>query len=129
MKTSGILFLEVGISDPKKMIDLMLDRSRFAKTGEFGFLDVSALNWFGALSYLINKKSKRKILNRLNNVLRLDEPYDLALRSLFKSGELKGLTIFPFVTTPSVHAKRSQLSEDKTRLTDETWIAFRNLMF
>ena len=41
MKTSGILFLEVGISDPKKMIDLMLDRSRFAKTGEFGFLDRS----------------------------------------------------------------------------------------
>ena len=65
----------------------------------------------------------------LDKFLRLDAHYDVALRGLFQSGELKGIALFPFVTTPSVHAKMSQLSEDNTQVTDQIWIAFRNLMF
>lgn len=124
-----ILFLEVGIGDLKAMIELKVQRNRLAQTMEFSLLNLSTLNFFGSLSYVINKRSKHRILNCLNKFLRLDANYDIALRGLFQSGELKGIALFPFITTPSVHAKMSSLSEDNTQVTDEIWIAFRNLMF
>jgi len=128
-KTWDLLFLEVGIGDTGQMIDLKMERNRLAAERQISLLKLSKLSFFGSLSYVVNKNSKRKILQCLSKFTRLDLQYDLALRHLIHGGELNGLAVFPFITTPSTHAKNSSIQKDETQQTDEILILFRNLMF
>jgi len=49
---------------------------------------------------------------------------------LIQTGELKASVIFPFVATPSEHAKISWQNDNSTDSAGtEIWDAFRNLMF
>ena len=124
-----LLFLEVGIADPRQMIELKLQRNRLAETREIALLDLSTLQFFGGLSYLINKKSKQKFVRCLDRFVRLDANIDIVFRHLIQTGELKGSVVFPFVTTPSEHAKISWQNDSTDSAGTDIWLAFRNLMF
>jgi GR25 family glycosyltransferase involved in LPS biosynthesis len=127
-KNWDILFLEIGVGDPSKMIELKLQRNRLAETREISLLDLSTLNFFGTLSYVINKNSKPKILQHLDKFVSLDAHIDITLRHLFQIRVLKGVAILPFLTTPSVHALTSSFGEGLGSGTD-IWMLFRHLMF
>ena len=124
-----LLFLEVGIADPRQMIELKLQRNRLAETREIALLDLSTLQFFGGLSYLINKKSKQKFVRCLDRFVRLDANIDIVFRHLIQTGELKGSVVFHSLQRPPNTLKyRGRMIPLNSAGTD-IWLAFRNLMF
>ncbi len=66
----------------------------------------------GSGSYIVNRKSKRKFLEGLDETVahaggKLDVPFDLCLRGLLHYHTLKGFVTVPFLTAPSIHADES----------------------
>ncbi|MDG5496775.1 hypothetical protein [Niveispirillum sp. BGYR6] len=63
----------------------------------------------GSSSYVVNKKSRGKILELLSNLRSsIDHPYDVCLRACIDKGNLQGFLIFPFIVAPSIHANETQ---------------------
>jgi GR25 family glycosyltransferase involved in LPS biosynthesis len=122
-----ILFLEIGISDAGRMVELKSAYDNLIKDRTFCILDLSKFAFHGTLSYVVNKKSKLKIMQKLNCFSILNAPYDLTLRHLCHAGELNAFAIFPFVATHSVHAPMSSIQG--LSATDEILNAFRKLMY
>ena len=124
-----VLFTDVGLCDLPTMLDVAGRRAALAAQGQFMLLDLRARGYFGATAYAVRGLSKAKLKAALDAASRLDQPYDLYLRDLGRSGALKIATCFPFLSTPGPLAERSQIQSERTAPFDRAMTAFRRLMY
>lgn len=124
-----ILFTDVGLCDLPTMLNLAGRRAGLAGAGQFMLVDLRARSYFGATAYAVRGGSKAKVKAALDAASRLDQPYDLFLRDLGRSGALKIATCFPFLSTPGSQAGRSQIQSERTAPFDRAMTAFRRLMY
>lgn len=124
-----IAFTDVCIPFAHTMIDLIRLRRQWTATGQLSLLDLSKMAFGGSTAYLINGRSKRKLAALLTAAKRLDIPYDLYLRNLFREKRLAGFVFFPFVTTMSEFSEVSQVQSNDAAATDLIWNTFRKLIW
>jgi GR25 family glycosyltransferase involved in LPS biosynthesis len=124
-----ILFTDVGLCDLPQMVQLAGRRAALAQQGQFLLLDLRGRRYFGATAYAVRGASKPKVLAALEAAEALDQPYDLFLRDLARTGALKAAVCFPFLSTPAATADRSQIQTDQTAPFDRAMTAYRRLMF
>lgn len=124
-----ILFTDVGLCDLPTMLSLAGRRAALAAEGQFMLVDLRARSYFGATAYAVRGASKARLKAALDSAGDLDQPYDLFLRDLGRSGALKVATCFPFLSTPGPLAERSQIQSERTAPFDRAMTAFRRLMY
>ena len=120
-----ILFTDLIIPNAGPMANFYMLRQRLALSGGSQLIDLGNLNFAGATAYIVNHRTRRKVLQALADGSPLDLPYDLQLRKLIRSKILRGHVIVPFPTSVSAFADTSQIQE--TNLADAVWTAFRRL--
>lgn len=124
-----ILYTDVCIPEPTTMIDLIKIKNELKDTQSFRILDLKKIHFAGATGYIINKKSILKLSNLIEEEKKLDVPFDLLLRNLIYNNDLKGFSIFPFVTTLSDDSFNSQIQPKNSLNTDFVWNVFRKLIW
>jgi len=124
-----IAFTDVCIPFAHTMIDLIRLRHQWAATGQVTLLDLSTMAFGGSTAYLVNGRSKRKVFALLAAATRIDVPYDLYLRNLFREKRLAGFVFFPFITSLSEFSEVSQVQPNDAAATDLIWNTFRKLIW
>lgn len=99
---------------PLKFGDYVALSHRYDRLQEAGQLEYMELNnraFGGATAYIVNAKSKVKLLQALPT--KVECPYDLALMKLIGTGTAKAYLIFPFVTTINELAEDTQIAQQQ----------------
>ena len=121
-----LMYTDVGISSIGVMADLFRYRRDLMRKNSIECLNLQKMPFFGATSYIINRKSIAKIASFMEETT-LDIPYDLLLRKLIYEGKLNGFVTFPFLTTDSDEAANSSIQKSEFAQTDLIWSLFRRL--
>ncbi len=124
-----IAFTDVCIPFAHTMIDLIRLRRQWAATGQVTLLDLSKMAFGGSTAYIVNGRSKRKVAALLEAAARIDVPYDLYLRNMFREKRLAGFVFFPFITSLSELSEASQVQSNDAATTDLIWNTFRKLIW
>ncbi len=93
------------------------------KHGKTELFDMKQLHFAGADGYILNEKSKLKLIELLQATTSFDLPYDILLKEWIQKGLLKAVVVFPFLTSLSADSDQSQLSNENA-----DWNAFRRLL-
>jgi GR25 family glycosyltransferase involved in LPS biosynthesis len=125
-----IMFTDVCVPTLETMLQMYFLR-RQLPPGQNSVLKLdSTLPFGGSTAYLVNKHSVDKILSVLKEAPLLDIPYDLTLRKLFNESRLKGVVVFPFLTSLTESADVSQIqSISSAQVTDIIWNSFRRFIW
>lgn len=99
-----ILFTDIGITNPISLLKLIYLRARIQKIECIGLKD---LGFVGATAYIVNPKSKDMLIKLLEGPI--DLPFDLKLRDLLLKKEIEAFSFFPFLTTLTDEAEKSQI--------------------
>ena len=126
-----ILYADLGITNPAKMVELFMLRKDLFVYGEkaWKLLKIDNIAFVGATAYIVNRKSKIKLYQYLKGIVSYDVPFDLVLRNLVWSGSLSAFMIFPFATTLSSLADSSQIQVQQTQVIEIVWNSFRRLVW
>jgi GR25 family glycosyltransferase involved in LPS biosynthesis len=124
-----ILFTDVCIYEAPAMLRMMALRNQFEHSRTIQCLDLRDWPFAAASSYIVNKKSKQKVLDLLSASSELDLQIDLLFRALCHQGALQAQMYFPFITSLSDHAEYSQIQLADNSLTGLTWNTLRRLMW
>ena len=124
-----LIYTDVIIGSLPSMIELLSMRRGFSNSGVFRLIDLRNVQFAAATAYIVNPNSKDKLLSLLRGIGSLDRPYDFYLRDLVNGQKLRAFVIFPFVTTLSEHAEKSNIQEHDYHAADLTLNAFRKLMW
>jgi len=124
-----IIFTDVCITEPTTMIELIKLRNKLTVHKQTQIINLTTINFAGASSYIINQKSINKILNLINEEIIINEPYDLYLRRLIYENKVSAFVLFPFPTTISSDAEKSQIQLSTTVMTDLIWNTFRKMIW
>lgn len=124
-----ILFTDVGIPSPSVMIDLLKARRELEKKKKCIAMDLAALTFYGSTAYIINEKSKDKIIGMLDQELVFDTAYDMWLRKEIWGKRINAYALFPFATTVSLSANNSSIQPQDENLTDTVWNLYRRFMW
>jgi GR25 family glycosyltransferase involved in LPS biosynthesis len=95
-----LIFTHVCIPNLHTMLDLFERRKQLESSNTIEVLDLRRIPFCAAPFYIINKSSKRKVLEACS-IFPLNTPYDLTLRGKIYDGTLNAYVIFPFATTVS----------------------------
>jgi GR25 family glycosyltransferase involved in LPS biosynthesis len=123
-----LLFTDVGIGALDHLLKLARVRGDLIREGNFRLVDLKDMSFFGSAGYVVKPGSKAKVLAALRQAQRLDVPYDIYLRRLVVSGQIKARACFPFVTTIE-ESGSSQIQADEHAFADQTLNTYRRLMF
>jgi GR25 family glycosyltransferase involved in LPS biosynthesis len=104
-----IIFTDICVPDVGTWPDLVRLRRRLEQTKALQLLSLTRFPFAGATSYILNRRSKRLLSGLMDQVERIDTPYDLYLRSLVHQDRLRAFVIFPFVTSVSEMADQSSI--------------------
>lgn len=126
-----ILYTDLIIPDVHDMIRLVKYRHDLKQKKQLTLLDLTKINSFAGLSaYIINPSSSKKINDLIiNNQKVFDTPIDIYVRELIHQKKIKGLSIFPFITTVSRNSINSQIQSQEHALTEYCWSLFRMLIW
>lgn len=124
-----LIFLDVSIAGFSDMLSLYFNRRDLMKKRAVIPLDLAKFLFFGANAYIVNGRSFSKLLACLEAGLPVDVEYDIYLQERIHDGQLKAAVLFPFVTTLSGHATRSQIQPDNLEKLNHARNMFRNLMW
>lgn len=124
-----VLFTDVALCDLAMMVHLAKRRDGMVARGEYSCVDLRGRSFFGATAYVVNGRSKRALHTALGANAELNQPYDLALRDLCHSGQLKMAACFPFATTLGPQGDASQIQGTEHAVFDRTLNAYRRLMY
>lgn len=128
LATSELDVLYTDLVFPDRNFMLNLAWRRREHTDSFFCLDLKTLAFAGATAYAVRAEAREK-LSALLAADPLDLPFDLALRRLVATGELRGGCVFPFVTTLADSAASSQIQVGDKALRDLPLNLFRRLMY
>ena len=121
-----IIFTDIGIGNINQMLYLYQLKKKIGRN-DFILLDLFNFKYFGLSSYIINKNSKKKILNFFDKYVSsgIDKNLDLIVRDLSKKNSIKALCFFPFITSINKYA---DIDGVNTNATSKTFNIFRKLM-
>lgn len=122
-----ILFTELTVRSAPFMLELFAQRQS-TTDGEIKTLNLEHIPFASAGSYIVNPKSKDKIMAMLMTHDLRNSIWDLFLSDCVSSKKLKAFVTIPFVTELSAHSINSQIVTNQTNSTDLLLYAFRNLM-
>jgi GR25 family glycosyltransferase involved in LPS biosynthesis len=117
------------VCDFNLMVHLASRRDAMAARGEYEAIDLEGRPYFAALAYVVRGSAKRRLHEALSAMAELNQPYDIALRSLCHGGQFRMAVAFPFLATVSSLADGSQIQTRGDGVFDATLNAFRRLMF
>lgn len=126
--TWDLLFTDLAVPRAEDMLQLFRLRRQLKPTGGFELLDLKGAIFCGSTAYVVNRRSKKKVLDALRPTQPFTIQFDLVLRAQIHAGTLKGSAIFPFATSLSPAAARSQIQGEDIAA-DYLWNAFRRLMW
>ncbi len=124
-----MIFTDVTVADLQSMLGLFQLRKTVIESKRIDILDTKKIDFASSTAYVLNDKSKRKLLKFLAAHSALNVPYDLVLKALIMNGDLSSGFAFPFLTTLSSLSSDTQIQLDKDRLNNLVWESFRKLMF
>ncbi|MEI7611299.1 MAG: glycosyltransferase family 25 protein [Betaproteobacteria bacterium] len=124
-----IVFTDLGLGDIHDMIRFFVRRRKMLSQGLFKLLDLKGIFFFGSTAYVINARSKEKLIGLIDGLPSLDLPYDIQLRQWIENGDIKAGLAFPFLTTVSSHADYSGIQLTDLQLTDAVCNAYRRIMW
>jgi hypothetical protein len=110
------------------MIDLLLLRRRASSEAVFRLINLNRLPFAGSTAYIVNRKSKDKLLGLFPRGGPLEIPYDVYLQQLIHNNKLRGFVTFPFATALSPQAENSQIQQTYS-VQEGAMNAFRRLMW
>lgn len=123
-----LLFTDAALADPGLWIGLAKSRPALAAEDRIRVIDLAQVRFASAAAYVVNGRSKDRVLEALDAFGRLDIPYDIALRQLVHAGRLRACLTFPFLTTVTALSGASQI-QPGGNAADLISDAFRRLMF
>lgn len=93
------------------MAPLLFFRQNLIEKHTFSMINLTKLKmgFAGATCYVVNKFSKEKVYNILNQHNPMEFPLDVLLRNEIRSEQLQAYCIFPFITSISSHAETTQI--------------------
>jgi len=125
-----VLFTDLCVTSVQAMLSLFKLRREQTRSQCAGIFQTQLLdNFVGATAYVLDDRSKRKLLSALKQDHSINLPYDLFLVAGIRAGTLTSGYCFPFLTTLSPHASNSQIQPDNSLLYNMVWNDFRRLMF
>jgi GR25 family glycosyltransferase involved in LPS biosynthesis len=124
-----IVYTDIIVPRLETMVELIHYRHQLTAAGRFTLLDLSNLMFAGTSAYIVNGRSKRKLVALLEAADRLDVAYDLYLRKLIQEKRLAGFVLFPFITSIADHSDVSQVQSGEMLNTDRIWNSFRKLIW
>jgi|GEM_PF-898384 len=125
-----MIFTDLIIATVPSMLKLFRFYREQIRNQRAGIFHAAELDVFaGATAYVLDDRSKRKLLALLDTAHPVNEAYDILLRRLSLTGELLLGYCFPFLTTQSPHAMKSQIQPDCDQILNIVWSDFRKLMF
>lgn len=92
-------------------------------------LDLARISFVGSTSYLVNGKSRHKLLDYLEAGVPVDTEYDIYLNQGIAAGQIKAAVLFPFATTLSDHSQKSQIQSSATHTANLARDTFRRMMW
>ena len=124
-----LLFIEMCISTLPSMFQLYKLKKELQKKSKIEILRTKFFDFAGASAYLLNDKSKRKLLAILRQIPSFDMPYDLVLKKLIVEDEISSGFTFPFIATLGDESLNTSIQLDSDTLQNIVYDAFRKLMF
>jgi GR25 family glycosyltransferase involved in LPS biosynthesis len=124
-----VVFTDIGVGTPHDMIRLFLLRRERVSRGDFQLLDLNGIFFCCTTAYIVNARSKEKILALIDDLPSYELPYDLQLRHWVHTGHLKAGFAFPFLTTLSCHADHSKIQLADSQMVSVSMNAYRKLMW
>ncbi|WP_374470084.1 glycosyltransferase family 25 protein [Phenylobacterium sp.] len=120
-----LLFTDVGPANAEDMLKVL---AFWPGRNTPRLLDLRAIQFVGASSYLVAGPAKRELATLLRVFADpLDAPIDLVLRHLIHEGALSAAVTLPFLTTLSPHAEQSQVYGLTVK--ERVWNTTRRLFF
>jgi GR25 family glycosyltransferase involved in LPS biosynthesis len=124
-----MIFTDVSIGDVGTWPDFVRLRRDFERTRELQLYDLGELPFSGSTSYIVNGRFKPLLSKLLDEVERIDLPYDIYLRVLIRQLKLKAFVIVPFVTTISDLANQSTIVPEDSSSPHQIWYLFRRMIW
>lgn len=124
-----IIYGDLTIRIPNQMMSLLTMQRDLKSKGQFIVNNVKELPLFcGAMSYVVNKKFVKPLLEMNENSTSIDLAYDEFLRVLTEQGKARAFFVFPFITHMSDLGNFSQVQQGDEKLyTDFLWGSLRRL--
>lgn len=124
-----LLFTDAALADPGTWIRLAKNRPGLVQEGRIRVLDLGGIGFASAAGYVVNGRSKGRVLAALDALPALDGPYDIALRGLVKAGRLRACLTFPFLTSIAAFSDVDSQIQRAGNAADQISNTFRRLMF
>tara|TARA_A100001011_G_scaffold379558_1_gene445729 strand:- start:3337 stop:4149 length:813 start_codon:yes stop_codon:yes gene_type:complete len=122
-----IIFTDVGIGDISNMLFLFDYKKKTSKEKSI-LIDLTKFRFFCANSYIINKNSKKKLLEIYEKNIEGSVNYmpDLFFQKLTKNGLIKSLCFFPFISFSNFKTTKSGVHNNRE---NEVFLFFKKLMY
>lgn len=124
-----LLFVDAVLADPGLWIGLAKNRPGLAAEDRIRVIDLATVRFAAASAYVVNGRSKARVLAALDAFERLDLPYDLALRELVRTRRLDACLTFPYLSTVAAEVAEASQVQPGGNAADRISNAFRRLMF
>jgi GR25 family glycosyltransferase involved in LPS biosynthesis len=122
-----LLFTDLCVANIGMMSELILRRRRLARTGQIELINLQRWNFAGATAYIVSPRCAAAILARVEATTVHETPFDLILRAMIWEGALKGLAIFPFITSVTHAANTSTIQVNADNSPELIWNLFRRM--
>lgn len=100
-----IIFTDVCFGDPSEILKLFHLNQVLKKQNKINIIPLKEKFFSSLNSYIINKSSVKKITKLIQkNNINLDENLDIFIARLVRSGEIKGFSFFPFISSVNDNA-------------------------
>lgn len=120
-----LLFTDIVTPLPQTMLELFRLRRRCRAIGRLELLDLSGLCFAGTTGYVVHPTFIAPLFAMLDSQSDLQLPYDLLLRSLITSRQVRAWAAFPFPTTVRHTGGHSSIQLPRDVRANQVWDAFR----
>lgn len=124
-----LMFLDAALADPGTWLRFAKGRPALARQGGIRVVDLATIRFASASAYVVNARSKARVLEVLDEARPLDLPYDIVLRQLIQAGRLKACMTFPFLTSIAAFSDVASQIQAGQNDADRISNTFRRLMF
>jgi GR25 family glycosyltransferase involved in LPS biosynthesis len=124
-----IVYTDLVVGNIHEMIQYFLLRRKLLDNHTFRLFDLKESYFFGATAYIVQARSKEKILRLIDGMPSYELPYDFLLRQWINEGHLKAAFTFPFLTTLSSHADQSGIQLEMEQISNTVLNAYRRLVW
>jgi GR25 family glycosyltransferase involved in LPS biosynthesis len=125
-----IVFTDLVFGAVHDMFSFFLMRRNLMRDGVVKVLDLNEIPFFTTTAYVVNSRSKEKILALIDNLPSYELAYDVQLQKWVETGCLKAGFAFPFLTTVSSQGDYSTIrARREGRPMDMAVNAYRRLVW